>query len=140
MAQSMRYTHVPTRSPSWAVALLRVRRVILCRCGKDAGITVRQVAAAAGVSERKVREVIQHLRGEGYQICGHPSTGYYMATTDEELNRTCEFLHARAMTSLQQIAAMKRKPVPELRQQLDLPMKGLDVRDYDEAEAGNAEA
>jgi hypothetical protein len=44
-----------------------------------------------------------------------------LAATEEELNRTCLYLHDRAMTSLRQVAAMKRVSLPDLRGQLRLP-------------------
>ena len=64
------------------------------------------ISTAAG--ERQLRHVIEALRVAGHRIGAHPSTGYFLAATDEELESTCEFLYARAMTSLQQVAAMKR--------------------------------
>lgn len=71
--------------------------------------------------ERELRKVIEGLRNEGFHICGTPGAGYYLAETDDELTRTCEFLYARAMTSLQQISRMKKVSLPDLRGQLKLP-------------------
>lgn len=71
--------------------------------------------------ERRLRTVIEQLRREGHPICGHPSTGYFHAATDAELIRTCNFLFERAMTSLAQIAAMRKVGLPDLRGQLRLP-------------------
>lgn len=71
--------------------------------------------------ERHVRELVVQLRLEGSHICAHPSRGYYMAATPEELDACCQFLFERAMTSLGQIAAMKRVSLPDLRGQLHLP-------------------
>lgn len=73
------------------------------------------------VSERVLRAHVNTLRREGHHICAHPVTGYYIAETDAELAATCEYLYDRAMTSLQQIAAMKRVSLPDLRGQLKLP-------------------
>lgn len=70
--------------------------------------------------ERRVREHIEALRREGEHICAHPATGYYMAASAEELDDTCRFLFARAMTSLRQVAAMKRVALPDLAGQLRL--------------------
>jgi hypothetical protein len=56
-------------------------------------------------------------------VCGHPSTGYHLAGTAAELDRTCEFLFGRSMTSLKQVSAMKRVTLPDLRGQLGLPLK-----------------
>ncbi len=78
---------------------------------------VHRDAAAA----RKIRELVVELRREGHHICAHPSSGYFIAATPEELDRTCLFLYERAMTTLSQIAAMKRISLPDLRGQLKLP-------------------
>jgi hypothetical protein len=69
-----------------------------------------------------VRKAIEELRREGHRICATPETGYFMAANDDELDRTCGFLYARAMTSLTQVAAMKRVALPDLRGQLRLPL------------------
>jgi hypothetical protein len=71
--------------------------------------------------ERQVRKLIQELRTEGFHICGTPDTGYFMAENADELDRTCMFLYARAMTTLRQIARMKKVSLPDLRGQLKLP-------------------
>lgn len=73
------------------------------------------------VEKRFMRNVIKQLRADGYHICGTPHTGYYMAETMEELNKTCGFLYKRAMCSLTQIAAMKKVSIPDLSGQLNLP-------------------
>lgn len=82
----------------------------------------RLVGAEAGPAvERRLRQLITELRLEGHHVCGTPESGYYLADTPDELNRTCEFLHDRAMASLKQIARMKRIALPDLRGQLHLP-------------------
>lgn len=73
------------------------------------------------VVPRRIRALIEELRREGHHVCAHPSTGYYMAANDVELNGTLMFLYERAMTTLAQIAAMKRVSLPDLRGQLHLP-------------------
>ncbi len=96
--------------------------------GKDAGIHARElVQRITGQTvntdhlERKVREVITELRMAGEHVCGHPATGYFMAESAEELAATCNFLYSRSMTGLQQVAAMNRVAMPDLRGQLHLP-------------------
>lgn len=71
--------------------------------------------------ERHLRDLVTELRRDGHHLCAHPSHGYFLAATAEELDETCLFLHARAMSSLEQIAAMKRVSVPDLHGQLKLP-------------------
>ena len=93
--------------------------------GARNGITARDlvrkitgISTAAG--ERRLRHVIEALRSAGHRIAAHPSTGYFTAETDSELDDTCDYLYARAMTSLKQVAAMKRVDLPDLRGQLRL--------------------
>jgi hypothetical protein len=96
--------------------------------GADKGIHVRELVYRitgdlfrSDAMERRVREIVTELRMDGQHVCGHPSTGYYMAATPEELQATCEFLFSRAMTGLQQISRMKNVSLPDLRGQLHLP-------------------
>lgn len=72
-------------------------------------------------AERQLRDVVVQLRNDGHHVCAHPARGYFIAANDEELIATCDFLLERAMTSLKQIAAMKRISLPDLRGQLHLP-------------------
>lgn len=71
--------------------------------------------------ERAARELVVEVRLAGSHVCASPRDGYYMAATPEELDATCTFLYDRAMTSLTQVAAMKRISLPDLRGQLHLP-------------------
>lgn len=94
--------------------------------GADKGIGASSLAlevaglyATAG-TERSLRKVIEELRREGHHVCGTPAEGYYIAASEEELLRTCTFLHDRAMTTLSQVAAMRRVSLPDLRGQLRL--------------------
>lgn len=95
--------------------------------GKANGICVTRLAEAIirdvpdAHHERLVRRCIEELRRDGQHICAHPSTGYYIAATEEELIRTCDYLFDRAMCSLAQVAAMRNVSLPDLRGQLRLP-------------------
>jgi hypothetical protein len=96
--------------------------------GEPRGVHVRELVGeiqpdqrGSTLAERRVRELVLELRLEGHHICAHPSSGYYMAESAEELDRTCVFLYERAIASLQQIAAMRRISLPDLRGQLRLP-------------------
>lgn len=70
--------------------------------------------------ERHVRARIEELRHEGHHICATPKSGYFMAETEAELEATCGFLYDRAITSLRQVAAMKKVSLPDLAGQLHL--------------------
>jgi hypothetical protein len=115
------------------VTLTRERLLVVLaeHIGAERGVTIgRLVDEMVGQSlgraehasaERNVRELVVQLRLAGHHVCSHPSTGYYMAATPEELDAACSFLYDRAMTSLSQVAAMKRVSLPDLRGQLHLP-------------------
>jgi len=97
--------------------------------GARNGISARDlVRKIVGVStaggERKLRQVIVALRDAGHPIGGMPDTGYFLARSDDELDATCEFLYSRAMTTLRQVAALRRVALPDLRGQLRLPVGG----------------
>jgi hypothetical protein len=104
-----------------------VLHVLSWHIGEDEGIGIRELARqvagpnATARDERTIRAAITELRRAGFHICAHPATGYHMAASDTELVRTCDFLYDRAMTSLEQIAAMRRVSLPDLRGQLHLP-------------------
>jgi hypothetical protein len=96
--------------------------------GEDNGVTAASLVAEMtgrasndAFAERLLRAHVTALREEGHHICAHPARGYFIAATDEELQETCEYLYSRAMTSLKQVAAMKRVSLPDLRGQLHLP-------------------
>lgn len=72
-------------------------------------------------AERRVRHIISELREEGSHICAHPSTGYFMAANDQELDRYyIAFLRARALHSLLLISRAKKIALPDLLGQLRL--------------------
>ncbi len=104
-----------------------VLAALACHIGAAKGITGRDlVAEIAGLyarpgDGRRLRHVIETLRREGESVCGTTEEGYYFARTPEELDRTCLFLHDRAMTSLVQVAAMRHVAAPDLHKQLRLP-------------------
>jgi hypothetical protein len=71
---------------------------------------------------RNIRSVIKGLRLQGWPICGHPSRGYYWASSSEDLQATITFLRDRAMSSLLQISKLKKVAIPILEGQLTLPL------------------
>lgn len=74
---------------------------LACHIGEAQGVRARDLVTeilgeTSSGAERQLRHVIEELRLEGEHICGHPSTGYFMAMTDAELERTTQFLRDRA--------------------------------------------
>ena len=95
--------------------------------GQANGIHVRELVAritgqtiTSELLERKLRQIVTDLRMDGAHICGHPSSGYYMAETPEELEHTLQFLRSRAMSSLALESRMRRISMPELLGQITL--------------------
>lgn len=106
----------------------RLLTVLSRHIGAANGCSVRQLARAvfgdAGDGpQRYVRQLIVELREAGEHVCAHPSTGYFIAETEDELDATCTYLYRRSMTSLQQIAAMKRVSLPDLAGQLNIRLE-----------------
>ena len=89
--------------------------------GKGNGIGVKSLALQLDTTERHIRTLVESLRDEGHAVCAHPSTGYYIAETAEELSHTCDFLHNRALHSLALEAKLKKIPLPDLLGQLHVP-------------------
>lgn len=89
--------------------------------GKANGVTAQALAFNLGCSERVVRQLITELREAGVALCGHPSTGYFIAETRAELEETCAFLRSRAMHSLVLEAKLRGMPLSDLVGQLHLP-------------------
>lgn len=95
--------------------------VLARHIGEANGIPCAALATEIGETERNVRKLIAALRESGIAVCGLPSTGYFIARTDAELDRCCAFLRARSMHSLRQEAQMRRIALPDLIGQLHLP-------------------
>ncbi|MBF0293250.1 MAG: hypothetical protein HQK86_13945 [Nitrospinae bacterium] len=72
-------------------------------------------------SLRLLRTRIEELRRDCVAVCGTPGTGYFYSENQADINETCEWLYQRAMTTLTQVSRMKKRPDPNLREQLALP-------------------
>ena len=101
-----------------------VLRALSRHQGHENGIGISQVVREATghnsdkASERRARDIISALREEGTAICASPSTGYYIAATEEELEACCAWLRSRAMHSLRLESKMRRIAMPDLLNQL----------------------
>jgi len=72
-----------------------------------------------GVAARRMRSAVVDLREAGVAICSGKE-GYYLASSVEELETTCQLLFKRGLTALRQVAALKKKALPDLAGQLDM--------------------
>ncbi|ROO28228.1 hypothetical protein [Salinisphaera orenii] len=88
---------------------------------EDLVIEITESADGIDAGTRRLRRVVEELRNDGHHVCGLPAHGYYMAADESDLNATCQYLYSRSMTTLRQVAAMKRVSLPDLRGQLRLP-------------------
>lgn len=115
-----------------ALTTATVLSVLSRHIGRENGATAEQLVqelagfmapgdSLSSVLTRQLREAVVQLRLDGHHVCATPENGYFLAANAEELDATCLFLHERAMTSLKQIAAMKKIAMPDLRGQLHLP-------------------
>jgi len=82
--------------------------------GAQNGISAQALARRVPCSDRQVRDAISELRNEGVAVCGHPSSGYYLANDRQDIDRTCDFLRKRALHSLRLEAAMRQTPLGDL--------------------------
>lgn len=94
--------------------------VLTQHIGAKNGVTASALAAKLEISERNVRQHISTLRDEGIAVCGHPSTGYFVAANRDEIEATCRFLRNRAMHSLHLEARLRQVTLPELIGQMKL--------------------
>lgn len=97
------------------------------RVGAANGVTATKLVIeiadrVSEADERRLRDCVTYLRHQGHPVCATPGDGYFIAANDQELNDTCQLLYGRAMTSIKQVAAMKKKALPELAGQLGLPV------------------
>lgn len=88
--------------------------------GAENGFGVAILAIRLRCAERHVRTLVSALREDGIAVCGTPKTGYFVASTPEELEQSCRFLRRRALHSLRLESQLRRIPLPDLIGQLKL--------------------
>lgn len=93
---------------------------MLNHCGKDKAVSSRELAFKVGVTERMVRQLVTECRHDGTAICGHPKSGYFMASNQQELEETLDFLRHRALTSLKLASVLGNIPLGDLIGQLHI--------------------
>ena len=105
--------------------------VLACHIGAERGVHIEQLVREISgellpdpAAERRARQLISELRHEGVAICAHPSSGYYIAASAVELERSCQFLRARAMHSLVLESRLRKISLGELLGQLRIVEKG----------------
>lgn len=94
--------------------------VIVNHCGRDKAISSRELAFKLGVKERMVRQLVTECRHDGTAICGHPKSGYFVASNQAELEETLDFLRHRALTSLKLASTLGNIPLGDLIGQLHI--------------------
>lgn len=94
--------------------------VMVNHCGKDKAISSRALASKIDITERKVRILVTECRHDGTAICGHPKSGYFVASNQAELEETLDFLRHRALTSLKLASTLGNIPLGDLIGQLHI--------------------
>lgn len=96
--------------------------------GPKSGISAEHLVSAivgevtpAGM--RRLRAHITSLRHDGVPICGHPSSGYYLASNAEEIHQSCLWLRSRALSSLVLVSKLENIAVPDLLGQMQLELQ-----------------
>lgn len=97
-----------------------LRNALAAHRGRDKGISADALAKLLKVTTRQLRKLISDARQDGTAICGHPSTGYFIAETPAELDESCAFLRQRALHSLKLESVLRGVPMPTLLGQLQL--------------------
>ncbi len=82
--------------------------------GSAQGAGVSALARAHSLPERRVRELVSELREDGVAVCAHPSTGYFLPETADELQQSIDYLEHRAKKSLMLAARMRAMSLPGL--------------------------
>lgn len=99
---------------------LVVKALGSCR-GKANGISVRELMARTGLKDRVIREAVSDLDIDGLAVCSHPSYGYFIAVSPEELVLCAEFLESRSLHGLKRAARLRKYALPDLVGQQRLP-------------------
>ena len=94
--------------------------LMVFHCGSRYGISAKQIAQQLDIPERRVRHLVTECREDGIAICGHPSTGYFVAQTAQEMQETLDFLKDRALHSLKLASTLSKLPLADLIGQLHL--------------------
>lgn len=94
--------------------------LMVFHCGNRYGISAKQIAEKLNIPERRVRHLVTECREDGVAICGHPSTGYFVAQTAAEMQETLDFLKDRALHSLKLASTLSKLPLADLIGQLHL--------------------
>lgn len=79
--------------------------------GANNGQDVKTLVFLLDTTPRAIRNLVSELRIDGHPICAHPKTGYYLASTQEELDATCQYLKERALHSLRLYSKLKHAPI-----------------------------
>ena len=94
------------------------------RFGQAAAIHQTELAAAVGVSNARIKQIIRDLRQSGFCIISDES-GYYMAETREEVRRFIGSMSRQAATRFGSISGIKKAAgLNEIDGQMDFTERG----------------
>ena len=89
--------------------------------GRGNGIRGEDLARQLGIPSRELRKHISTLiNDDRIGICGHPATGYFIASNPQELQDTAKFHRSRALHELKKESSLTGLPLADLIGQLHL--------------------
>lgn len=75
--------------------------------GAANGQSVETLAFLLDTTPRAVRKLAEELIDEGTPVCAHPTTGYYIAQTWEEVEATYDWLRSRGLHTLAKASKLR---------------------------------
>lgn len=75
--------------------------------GHANGQNANTLAFLLDTTPRAIRTLVDELIEAGTPVCAHPSKGYYIAETQEEVDETADFLKSRALHGLKKASQLR---------------------------------
>lgn len=106
----------PVKNATTSTEYLNQNAMLVYSClpeGREASISLREIAARTNIKERNVKMIIQCLRNEGYPIVSSCSRGYFIPCEDnqddiEEAERFCKMQHSQAINRFKSSRSVKK--------------------------------
>lgn len=108
----------PVEQDLWAI--LRTRR------GRARAVSAAKLAHWTGLPERQVRKLLKEMiESHHLPIASAPTppAGFFVPTTELEVDEVCRSLRGRALSILRRMACLRRISLPELCEQLALDLE-----------------
>ncbi len=110
------------------ITAMQVVELLQRHPGKDQGLKAREMVElltnqrSGPAMERRLRQLVELLRKQGFPICATPEHGYWWAETPEEIHHCIAWHRARSLHSLMIAGRLKKYGIPLLTGQQVLPI------------------